>query len=282
MNTVAKKKISLQRIFVILGVAIVLIITLYPITWLIMSAFKTNSELTVTPMYALPRQWNYTNFIVAWTRGNIGRFMGNSAFYAVCAICCVLVLSLPAAFALSKMRWKLSGHVQTLFTVGITIPFQVTLIPLFSVLRTLNLINTRLGMICIYTAFGLPMAIFMFANFFRTVPNELIEAAFIDGCGLVRTFMQIMVPLVGNAVVTIVMLRFTAVWNDLIISKTFVTTMKLKSLQTGLLMFMGEDASRDWALSFAAVAIGMLPTLFIYLFLNKSIIAGMTAGAIKG
>ena len=282
MNTAVKKRIDLPRVITWIVIGAVLIITLYPIIWLMLSALKTNSELSVTPMYSLPRSPKLSNFVVAWNKGKIGSFMSNSAGYALASIICTLVLGLPASFALSKMRWKLSGTVQTLFTVGITIPFQVTLIPLFAVMKTLGLINTRLGMICIYTAFGLPMAIFMFANFFRTVPNELIEAAFIDGCGLVRTFMQIMVPLVGNAVVTIIMLRFTAVWNDLIISKTFVTTMKLKSLQTGLLMFIGEDASRDWALSFAAVAIGMLPTLFIYLFLNKSIIAGMTAGAIKG
>ncbi len=265
-----------------LVIAVVLVVTLYPILWLLLSGMKTNSELSVTPMYKLPRHWLLSNYRAAWTKGNLGLYMLNSAFYTVCSIGCILLFSLPAAFALSKMRWKLSGTVQTLFTVGITIPFQVTLIPLFAVLKTMNLVNTRLGMVCIYTAFGLPMSIFMFTNFFRTVPDELIEAAFIDGSGLVSTFTRIMIPLVGNATVTIIMLRFTHVWNDLIVSKTFVTTMRLKSLQTGLLMFIGEDASRDWALSFAAIGIGMLPTLFIYFFLNQSIIAGMTAGAIKG
>ena len=278
----AKKRITLPKVLKGIIVAIVLLITLYPILWLITSSFKTNSELAVTPMYKLPRQWVWQNFSNAWGRGNIGLFMINSTIYTVGGIALILVLSLPAAFALSKMRWKLSGAMQSIFTIGITIPFQVTLIPLFIVLKDLHLVNNRLGMVLVYTAFGLPMAIFMFSNFFRTVPNELLEAAFIDGCGLVRTFMWILVPLVGNATVTIVMLQFTRIWNDLLISQTFVNTMTKKSLQTGLLMFIGEEASRDWALSFAAITIGMLPTLFIYFFLNQSIIAGMTAGAIKG
>ena len=281
MNAV-KKRITLPGVLKGIIVAIVLLITLYPILWLITSSFKTNSELAVTPMYKLPRQWVWQNFPNAWGRGNIGLFMINSTIYTVGGIALILVLSLPAAFALSKMRWKLSGTMQSIFTIGITIPFQVTLIPLFIVLKDLHLVNNRLGMVLVYTAFGLPMAIFMFSNFFRTVPNELLEAAFIDGCGLVRTFLWIMVPLVGNATVTIVMLQFTRIWNDLLISQTFVNTMTKKSLQTGLLMFIGEEASRDWALSFAAITIGMLPTLFIYFFLNQSIIAGMTAGAIKG
>ena len=278
----AKKRITLPKVLKGIIVAIVLLITLYPILWLITSSFKTNSELAVMPMYKLPRQWVWQNFSNAWGRGNIGLFMINSTIYTVGGIALILVLSLPAAFALSKMRWKLSGAMQSIFTIGITIPFQVTLIPLFIVLKDLHLVNNRLGMVLVYTAFGLPMAIFMFSNFFRTVPNELLEAAFIDGCGLVRTFMWILVPLVGNATVTIVMLQFTRIWNDLLISQTFVNTMTKKSLQTGLLMFIGEEASRDWALSFAAITIGMLPTLFIYFFLNQSIIAGMTAGAIKG
>ncbi len=277
-----KPRITASKVIAIIVSAIILIITIYPILWLMMSSFKNNSELAVTPMYKLPREWVWQNFPNAWGRGNIGLFMINSAVYTIGGIALILVLALPASFALAKMRWKLSGVTQTIFTIGITIPFQVCLIPLFIVMKNLGLVNNRFGMILIYAAFGLSQAIFMFANFFRTVPNELMEAAFIDGCGLTKTFLLILVPLVGNATVTIVMLQFTRIWNDLLISQTFVNTMTKKSLQTGLLMFIGEEASRDWALSFAAITIGMLPTLIIYFFLNQSIIAGMTAGAIKG
>ena len=277
-----KKKVSPLRAVGTTLLIIFLLIELYPIIWLLLSSFKTNSEIALTSSYSLPQGIEVQNYIDAWNVGHMSTFMGNSIYTTVFSLTFIVLLSAPAAFGLTKMRWKLSGPVSTLFLMGIMIPVQVMLIPLFLMFKTANLLNTLECLIVAFSAFGLPMSIYLFSGFFKGIPNEMIEAAVIDGCSIYRVFFKIMLPLIKNAMVTILMISFMDVWNDLLFSMTFVSSTELKTLQTGLVMFSGRFGARDWGPTFAAIAMGTLPTILLYLGLNKVMIEGLTAGAVKG
>jgi raffinose/stachyose/melibiose transport system permease protein len=147
---------------------------------------------------------------------------------------------------------------------------------------TLHLTNSLLGLMMIYIAFGLPLTIFLMTGYMKAVPREVFEAAVMDGANIFQIFSQIAVPMIANSIVTLALVQFFFVWNDLLLSLTFISDTKLRTLQTGLLSFVGQYGQREWGPTFASIAITVIPTLLLYLFLNKLIIKGLTAGAVKG
>lgn len=277
-----KKSFSPLRLLGAIGVILFLVVAVYPILWLLLSSFKTEGEIALTASYSLPQSFYLDNYLKAWEKGKMSIFLGNSIYTTVFSLLFIVILSAPAAFCLTKMKWKLSGTVATMFLLGIMIPVQVMLIPLFLMFKWTNTLNTLEGLIVAFTAFGLPMSIYLFSGYFKSIPNEMIEAAVIDGCSIYQVFVKIMLPLIKNAVVTILMISFMDVWNDLLFSMTFISSSELKTLQTGLIMFQGRFGAREWGPTYAAIAMGTLPTLVLYLFLNKVMIEGLTAGAVKG
>lgn len=277
-----KRSFSPLRLLGAIGVILFLIVAVYPILWLLLSSFKTEGEIALTASYSLPQSLYLDNYLKAWEKGKMSIFLGNSIYTTVFSLLFIVILSAPAAFCLTKMKWKLSGTVSTMFLLGIMIPVQVMLIPLFLMFKWTNTLNTLEGLIVAFTAFGLPMSIYLFSGYFKSIPNEMIEAAVIDGCSIYQVFVKIMLPLIKNAVVTILMISFMDVWNDLLFSMTFISSTELKTLQTGLIMFQGRFGAREWGPTYAAIAMGTLPTLVLYLFLNKVMIEGLTAGAVKG
>lgn len=277
-----KKSFSPLRLLGAIGVILFLVVAVYPILWLLLSSFKTEGEIALTASYSLPQSFYLDNYLKAWEKGKMSIFLGNSIYTTVFSLLFIVILSAPAAFCLTKMKWKLSGTVATMFLLGIMIPVQVMLIPLFLMFKWTNTLNTLEGLIVAFTAFGLPMSIYLFSGYFKSIPNEMIEAAVIDGCSIYQVFVKIMLPLIKNAVVTILMISFMDVWNDLLFSMTFISSTELKTLQTGLIMFQGRFGAREWGPTYAAIAMGTLPTLVLYLFLNKVMIEGLTAGAVKG
>jgi raffinose/stachyose/melibiose transport system permease protein len=278
----AEKTFSPLRLLGTLGVILFLIIAVYPIIWLLLSSFKTEGEIALSASYALPHTLYLENYAQAWERGKMSIFLKNSIYTTAFSLIFIVLLAAPAAFGITKMKWKLSGAVSTMFLLGIMIPVQVMLIPLFLMFKWTNTLNTLEGLIVAFTAFGLPMSIYLFSGYFKSIPNEMIEAAVIDGCTIYQVFVKIMLPLIKNAVVTILMISFMDVWNDLLFSMTFISSTELKTLQTGLIMFQGRFGAREWGPTYAAIAMGTLPTLVLYLFLNKVMIEGLTAGAVKG
>jgi len=192
------------------------------------------------------------------------------------------VLSVAAAFGLEVMKWRGRNGVLLLFLAGIMIPLQMVLLPLFTAYFKLHLIDNLLSLIITYTAFGLPLSIFLMVGYYRVIPRDVLEAAAIDGAGLFRTFVQITVPMVRNAILTIGLVQFFFIWNDLLLSLTFIGDDDLRTVQTGLLNFVGQYGQRQWGPTFASVCIAVFPTLAIYLLLNQKVMKGLTAGSIKG
>lgn len=266
--------------WIVIGIA--LITSLYPVVWLVLSSFKTTQEFSLLPSYALPSSLYLDNYVAAWTTGNMGTYFKNSVICTLGSLVLIVVIALPASFALTKMHWKGRKFFNQYFVMGLMIPVQVSLIPVFQIYRNMNLLNSHIGLMLVYTVFGLPMTILMFTGFFESFPNEMLEAAVIDGCSIYGCLTRMVVPLMGNSIVTVLTLQFLNSWNDLLFATTLISDNAKKTVQIGLIMFSGAHGQMDWGPMFASMAIGVLPTLGLYLFLSKFMIQGMTAGAIKG
>lgn len=272
----------LSRLPLGLTVALLVAIELIPLLWLALSSLKEESEFSGRPVWAPPQSLHWQNYVTAWTTGNMGIYFRNSIVATFPALALILVLSVAAAFGLEVMRWRARNTVLLLFLAGIMVPLQMVLLPLFTIYFKAGLIDNLLSLIITYTAFGLPLSIFLMAGYFRAIPREIIEAATIDGAGVFQAFWRVCVPMVRNAVLTIGLVQFFFIWNDLLLSLTFISDDDLRTVQTGLLNFVGQYGQRQWGPTFASVCMAVFPTLAVYLVLNQKVMKGLTAGSLKG
>jgi raffinose/stachyose/melibiose transport system permease protein len=272
---------KLRRIPVGIFLGAVIAVEVLPLIWLLVSSVRPTAEFTTQPMWSIPRSLDWNNYVYAWTTGTMGTYLRNSVIAVFPSLLFIAVLSMTAAFALEVLHWRGRHGVMLLFLAGIMIPLQIILLPLFTIYVHVHLINNLFSLIITYTAFGLPLTIFMLAAFYKTVPISLIEAAVIDGASIYGAFWRITVPLMRNALVTVMVVQFFFIWNDLLLSLTFINNNNLRTVQTGLLSFT-TGYGQAWGPTFAAVCMAMFPTFGVYLFLNQRIIKGIAAGSVKG
>ncbi|NLJ96855.1 MAG: carbohydrate ABC transporter permease [Clostridiales bacterium] len=280
-----EREASVKKAFSIIGkllIVIFLFIEIYPIFWIFMSSLKSTQEFNLTASYALPAKLHFDNYVKAWYQGKMNIYFKNSAIVTIVSLFFIILFGTTSAFALTKMRWKLRDKVMKIFLSGIMIPTAVVLIPLYSMYKGANLLNTRLSLILTYIAFGLPLTVFLLRGYLTSLPDDMIEAAIIDGANIYQVFSRIVLPLMKTGIVTVAVIQFYFRWNDLIFSSTFISNTNMKTVQTGLLYFSDMYGNRDWGAIFACISISVLPTLIVYIFLNKMVIEGMTSGAIKG
>ena len=274
-----KKKIG--KIIFALVILLFMIIQLYPILWLFMASIKPTVELSTAP-FALPHSPTLKNFIKVLTDGKIGLYMWNSIKVTGGSLFLIIGLSATAGFALAKFNFRLTKKVYAFFTFGIMIPVQVTLIPLFIFYSKLGILNTSFSLILPQVGFALPLSVMMFYSFYSFLPNELLEAAIVDGCNTYRIFVKIVFPLARNTVITIASMYSILIWNDFIFANTFISEDRAKTVAMGLKDYVGAFGNVDWGSTFAAIAISILPPMIVYFVLNKWVTAGMTMGATKG
>ncbi|MBB2975076.1 raffinose/stachyose/melibiose transport system permease protein [Microbacterium endophyticum] len=263
-------------------VGVLLVVEIYPLVWLLLSSFKSQNEFLTEPSWALPSQLNLDNYVTAWTDGNLGTYVRNSILATFPSLVMIILLGVAAGFALEVLVWKGRNQTLLLFLVGIMVPGQMILLPLFTVYFQVGLAGTLWPLIITYTATGLPLTVFMMATFFRSVPREVFEAATLDGASVLRAFWSIGFPMVRNAVFTVALVQFFFIWNDLLIALTFTTDQNLRTIQVGLLTFSGEFGQTAYGPLFAAICINVFGALAIYLVLNQRIMKGLTAGSVKG
>lgn len=271
-------KAGLIKIFI----AILVVVEVYPIFWMLTASFKQPAEFVNKPAYALNDGFFIQNYIDAWTRGNMAIFFKNSLINTLASLLFIIIFTVTVGFAITKMEWKYKDLVAKYFGIGIMVPIATALIPLFQIYNKVGLINTRASLIISYTAFGLSLSIYLITGFLRSLPDEILEAAVIDGCGIYKLMWTVVIPLMKNAIVTVLVLQFFFKWNDLLFSMTFINDTKLKTIQTGLLYFQDEFGAKNWGAIFASVSMSVIPMLILYMILNKTVIEGMTAGAVKG
>jgi raffinose/stachyose/melibiose transport system permease protein len=271
-----------SRAWVKVVVTLLLIVEIYPMIWMFLTSLKSNDDYLNNSTWSLPTTWQWSNYSEAWTTGNIGLYVQNSLLAVVPALALMLLLGTAAGFALQIMVWKGRSLTLLIFLAGMMVPPQMILLPLFTVYFQTGLSGTLWPLILTYTGTGLPLTVFMMATYYRTVPRELFEAATIDGAGILRAFWTISVPLVRNALLTVGLVQFFFIWNDLLIALTFTNNQDLRTIQVGLLNFTGDFGATQYGPLFAAICINVFGTLLIYLFLNQKVMKGLTSGAVKG
>lgn len=258
------------------------LIDVYPLFWMLTASFKQPAEFVSKPAYALNDGFYIQNYIDAWTRGKMAVFFRNSLINTTISLFFIVILAVTISFALTKMQWKGREFFKKYFAFGIMIPVATTLIPLFQIFQKMNLINTRSSLIIVYVASAISFSIYLITGAMISLPDEIMEAAVIDGCGIYNLMGRVVVPLTKNSIITVLVIQFFFKWNDLLYSMTFVSSTELKTIQTGLLYFQTEFGAKNWGAIFASVSICVIPMLVMYLILNKKVIEGMTAGAVKG
>ena len=257
-----------------------LIIQGYPVIWLIVAGFRPNIELLTGP-FSFPKSFTLENFIRIFTQSNIITYIKNSAIISVVSLVFIVLISSMASFAIAKMKFTGRKKIYRYFLIGLTIPYAVTLIPLFTMFVKIGLINTRISVILPLLAFQLPVSIMLFVNFYSFIPDEIIEAAVIDGASIYGIYTKVIIPLSLNTIMTVLAMNFITVWNDYTFSLVFINSTELKTISIGLADFIGPRGLKDWGATYAAIAVSVLPTLVIYFSLNKKMTAGMTLGAVK-
>ena len=246
-----------------------------------MSSFKDSADMANLAPYQMPQKLYLGNYITAFAGGKLTRYFLNSVIVAVCTLIGIVCVGAPAAFSIAKLRFRQSDMLLKFFLLGMMIPVFTCLIPMFQIYGTLGLRNTYLSLILPQIGFSLPMCIFLYVGFMQFVPNELMESAAMDGASNWRIFLTIIFPMARNSTVTILIYNFVNIWNEFTYANTFMTDSRMKTLPVGLNDFVGEMGKRDWGGTFAAITIAILPTMIIYFILNKQVMAGMTAGAVK-
>jgi raffinose/stachyose/melibiose transport system permease protein len=273
---------ALRRLPVWILVAILMVVVLYPQVWMVLGSFKTQSEFLSNPALALPETWNFDNYVTALTNGNVARNWLNSVMVTIPSVLLIVFIGVAAGYALEVMIWKGRNGVLLFILAGIMVPGQMILVPLFIAYFRIGITDTLWPLIITYTVMGLPLTTFLMATYFRSVPREIFEAATVDGSGPLRSFFVIGIPMMKNAILTIGLVQFFSVWNDLLIALTFTTRPDLATIQVGLLSLSDEYGSTQYGPLFAAVSINIVVLLILFLTLNKKIMAGMSGGALKG
>ncbi|MDF1602618.1 carbohydrate ABC transporter permease [Nocardioides sp. YIM 152315] len=252
--------------------------------FMLFSSFKTTKEIFRAP-WAPPSSLHFENWSQAWSNGGFGSAAVNTILVVAASSVSVLVIAAPAAYALSRTQTRLAGGLTVFFTLGIGIPTQVTIIPIFVMMAKVNLVNNLFGLYVVYTAVSLPFTVFLLTGFFRSLPGRLEEAAAIDGAGVVRTFVQIMLPLARSGLVTALILNIIGLWHETLIALVFIQDQDKSTLSLSLLSFMSTITSfsdnPNWGALFAGVSILVLPMLALYVWLGRRIVEGITVGATK-
>ncbi|WP_329204104.1 carbohydrate ABC transporter permease [Streptomyces sp. NBC_00683] len=271
-----------RRLWVKAVVTLLLVVEIYPLIWMFLTSLKSNDDYLNNSTWALPTTWEWGNYTEAWTTGHLGLYVQNSLLAVLPALALMLLLGTAAGFALQIMVWKGRSLTLLVFLAGMMVPPQMILLPLFTAYFQTGLSGTLWPLILTYTGTGLPLTVFMMATYYRTVPRELFEAATIDGAGILRAFWTISVPMVRNALLTVGLVQFFFIWNDLLIALTFTNDQDMRTIQVGLLNFTGDFGATQYGPLFAAICINVFGTLLIYLFLNQKVMKGLTSGAVKG
>ena len=218
---------------------------------------------------------------MAWKAGRLGIAMMNSLFVCVITLILTMVIGSMAAFAIARMRWKLAGAAMVYILIGMMIPVHCVLIPLFVRFAKIGLSNNLWGLILPYLTFSLPTCVFIMAGFFRSIPNELLESACMDGCSIFQMFFKICFPLARTGLFVTGLMTFIGNWNELLLALVFVSDDTKKTLPVALTKFV-TPYQTNYDKMFPAIMIAIIPTIVVYCMFSNQIVDGLTTGAVKG
>lgn len=260
---------------------IMALVYVFPFLVSILLAFKDKKE-TAQNVLALPQRLHWENFVNAVEKANILHSMKNSVIVTVASVILVLIVASMAGYAIGRQYHKKGYRLyEMVLTAAMMIPFQTLMIPLYKMFRGMGLLNTLPGVILLIAGTNMPFAVMMFIGFVRTIPIELDEAAMLEGCGKFKTFYKIIVPILKPITVTVAVLDALWAWNEFNVSLLVLQKNEVKTIPMQQYVFFGEH-SADYNMAFAAAVISMIPIVLFFIIMQKHIVEGMTAGAVKG
>lgn len=267
---------SLKWILLVL----VTVIILFPLFNIVIISINSEIELTKNP-FNIPKFPKFDNYIVGWEKSHYGQCFINTVIVLIGTIILNVLITSLSAYAVLRFKYAEVRAMYFLFIIGMFVPIQVIILPLFSTLKTLHILNTLFSLVLIYSAINIPISFMIFSGFFKSVPKELEESAFIDGAGYLRTFLFIVMPISKVTIATTSILVSLYVWRDFFVPLVTILSPSKKTLAVGLLAFMNQY-STDWNPLSAAMILQIVPFLVIFLFFQKYFIRGISAGALKG
>jgi raffinose/stachyose/melibiose transport system permease protein len=269
----------LPRLLVSVGLLLLALVFFFPMIWMVLSSFKTNRAIFRTP-FDLPTSIDFGKWAKAWETGHIGQYALNSAIVTAVSVALILALAAAAAFAFSRYRFGGRSALLSLFALGLLLPLQSYFIAQSRLFTDLAITDTRQALIIPYAAMGLPLAIYLLKVYMDALPDELWDAARIDGAGVLRVFRSLALPLLRPGLATVAIFSALSSWNEFLLALLYIQDDSLKTIPTGLLAFSTRYVT-DYSLLFSALSIVTLPMIAVYVAFNRHIVEGITAGSVK-
>ena len=276
------RNISLPAKILVYAIMVIFtVLTIYPILWLVLQSFKTNTTYLTTNKLSFPSSLYLGNYAFVINQGNFFGFFKNSLIYTSVTVAVVVVLSNMAGFAFAKLNYKITKLLHGIFIVGILPTMQSILIPLFLMVSAAGIHNTRWAVLIPYIALGLPMGVYLCTDFQKSIPDELLEAARIDGASFISIFSRVVPPMCAPVSVTLAIITFTGNWNEFILMSLMTSSEKLKAIPYMVGRYAGALGS-DYGKLFTSLTVALIPILIFYSIFRNQITKGVAAGAVKG
>ncbi len=278
--TMAQRK-KTKKIVLTIVMLILALIYIYPVFLMVINSVKPFGEV-IMDVIALPSKIEWSNYTYVMDKMQYGKLFLNNVIITVIGIVGIIVFSSMSAYIISRKKNKYTKFAQFMITTPMLIPFQTIMITLLKVMNIVNLSGSKLGLGILYWGFGIPMAAFIYGNFMSTIPKELDESAFIDGAGTFRTYRSNIFPLLKSVTFTVIVIDVMWIWNDFLLPLLMVNSSnETKTLVLSAYTFVGQF-NTQWHYAMAAMVLAVLPSIIIFIFLQKYIVEGVVAGAVKG
>ena len=285
---------TLYKVFIYVVLITLAVVIIVPVAWVFLASIKQNSEFYGNP-WVLPATFYWQNFVDAWNAASMGSYMLNSVIVTALALAILLVVALPAAYCLSRFRFRGGKLLNTAFMAGLFINVNYIVVPIFLMMRDWDswmnyffgrtvFLNNLFMLALVYAATALPFTVYLLSGYFATLPHDFEEAAYIDGAGYGQAMIRIIFPMAQPSIITIILFNFLSFWNEYIISMTLMSSAQgQKTLPVGLLNLMqAQQSSAQYGILYAGLVLVMLPTLILYMCVQKKLTQGMTVGGLKG
>ena len=251
-----------------------------PLIWVFFMSFRTTDEIRKAP-YTFPDVWHFEKYLEVWNNSGYKIYFANSIFVVGLAVVTIIAITTMSAYCFAKLPFKGSELLFNLVFTTIMLPAQIIIIPLFQDMVKMKLVNSLFGLAMVYVAIQMPISIYILRSFFAQIPNEMREAAKIDGCSEIKTFWKIMFPIAKPAISTILIIDFVNLWNEFLFGSIFIQDESKKTLPLGIIKFVG-DVNEDLGRIAVGMMIAIIPLIILYSIFSENFIKGMTAGAVKG
>jgi raffinose/stachyose/melibiose transport system permease protein len=277
----ARRGLSIGKCAMWLVLGLLAAVQMFPLVWLLNFSLASSNEIFTTGLLIIPKVIRWDNYAKAFVDGKFMAYFTNSMIVNVLAVLLVLALSVMLAFAITRMKWKLSATVRNIILLGMMIPIHATLLPNFVIYDQLRIRDTLFALLIPYVAFSLPQGLFLTSGFMSGIPREIEESSMIDGCGIYRMLISIITPMLRNSLVTVSIMTFLNNWNEFMMASTYLSSPRWKTLPFSVLEFTGQYSS-NYAAQFAVMALSAAPVVILYILLNRHITKGVALGAVKG